>query len=432
MIESPLAPGFSIGNLDFCFGIDSVASLFDIIDGNDFGGEWSFISGPPISNFDVRQGTISSSGLPVGRYVFEYRVNEDGLCPLGTVRADVNINETPEAMAGDDFELSCDIRSATLGIPDPNIPDLIYEWSGGVSDSTISNPTVNNGGVYVLTVTNQNTGCFDRDEVVISEGMGIPQLDISKQNISCFGENDGFISVNGINGGSPPYLFSLDGAPFSTQNSFDDLPFGTYEFVVEDSEGCQDIEIIEITEPVELSIDLTTNSGIFTIELGDSLRLSTNIIGDYDTILWFPNIGLDTCLTGCTSQTVSPEISTNYIVQIANEEGCTAEANLQIVVLNSRFVYIPSAFSPNGDGINDIFQIFIGKNVVSVKDFSIFDRWGESLFQRKDFIPNNTTDGWDGLFRGSFMQSGVYVYYVEIEFSDGKTEIFKGDLTLLR
>ena len=70
--------------------------------------------------------------------------------------------------------------------------------------------------------------------------------------------------------------------------------------------------------------------------------------------------------------------------------------------------------------------------MVMVKDFAVFNRWGEELFHQKEFVPNNSNDGWDGWFRGRRAPSGVYVYYAEIEFSDGKSDIFKGDFTLLR
>ena len=114
-------------------------------------------------------------------------------------------------------------------------------------------------------------------------------------------------------------------------------------------------------------------------------------------IFWRPDEGIDTCANGCLSLTVQPEISTTYQVIITNEQGCTASSNFPIIVLNTRNIYIPTAFSPNNDGLNDIFQIFVGKNVVQVNDFAIFDRWGEEVYRNKDFLPDNSTTGWDGL-----------------------------------
>ena len=430
-IENPLAPGFSIGNHDLCTGVDTTVSLFDLIEGFDFGGYWHLVSGQAVPNLDLSQGDFSSTGMLAGRYIFEYRVNEDGLCPLGTVNADVFVNQTPFADAGDDFELNCDVRSAQIG---PNLvnPNFEFSWVGAVSDSTISNPIVTNGGTYTLRVLDPNSGCFDTDEAVISEGNGIPQMETNSENISCFGFEDGIIEVLGVSGGVPPYLFSLNGAAFSDQNNFQNLLPGSYTLEIEDSEGCLDSEVFQLDEPIELSIELVSNLGSNTIERGDSVVLSTNITGVFDTIIWQPVDGLATCLNGCLSQIIAPEISTSYQAVIVNSEGCSAQASLPIVVLNTRFIFIPTVFSPNDDGINDFFQIFTGKNVVMVKDFAVFNRWGEELFHQKEFVPNNSNDGWDGWFRGRRAPSGVYVYYAEIEFSDGKSDIFKGDFTLLR
>ena len=104
-----------------------------------------------------------------------------------------------------------------------------------------------------------------------------------------------------------------------------------------------------------------------------------------------------------------------------------------MVVLPKRAVYIPSAFSPDNDGINDIFQIFARPGIVeNIHTFQIFDRWGNLLFEQTDFLPNNPSFGWDGIFRGKLMNNAVFAWYAQIEFIDGETELFEGDVTLLK
>jgi len=433
-VETPLNPGALIENLVLCEGIDTIVSLYDLIEGFDLGGEWSQISGMPLTGLSPTDGIISSTDLIPDRYVFEYRVNATGFCPSGFVRVEVSLNPTPVADAGDDFELNCNQRSTTIGTPPNADPDLIYSWTGNVSDSLSPQPRVGEGGTYVLTVSNQISGCSSTDEVIILEGAGIPQLEIEGSDITCFGENDGTIGISSTTGGRPPYEYSLNGAPFSNITQFDELPAGLYTIEVRDDEGCPDSKLFEIIEPEELSIDISTtlSGGDNTIEFGDSVTLSANITGIFDMIFWRPDEGIDTCANGCLSLTVQPEISTTYQVIITNEQGCTASSNFPIIVLNTRNIYIPNAFSPNNDGLNDIFQIFAGKNVVQVNDFAIFDRWGELMYRNQDFVPDNSTMGWDGQHRGKFMQSGVFVYYAEIEFTDGAKVLFEGDFTLLR
>jgi len=108
----------------------------------------------------------------------------------------------------------------------------------------------------------------------------------------------------------------------------------------------------------------------------------------------------------------------------------------------TRRVYVPNIFSPNGDGLNDLFTIFTSTDALSVNTLQIFDRWGERVYQSPtNFIPNIDTGGtpsgqinhgWDGTINGQIAPNAVYVYMAEITFIDGKTEVFTGDLTLSR
>jgi len=94
---------------------------------------------------------------------------------------------------------------------------------------------------------------------------------------------------------------------------------------------------------------------------------------------------------------------------------------------------VPNAFSPNGDGANDVFQIFAKPGTVKkIKSFLVFSRWGETVYQYFNFQPNNQDYGWDGMYRGQQMKPAVFAWFAEIEFTDGKTEVFEGDVTLVR
>jgi gliding motility-associated-like protein len=96
-------------------------------------------------------------------------------------------------------------------------------------------------------------------------------------------------------------------------------------------------------------------------------------------------------------------------------------------------VYIPNIFSPNGDGENDEFTIFADqKAVVNIHYLQVYSRWGELLWERHDFPPNDVSLGWDGTFQGLPMNPAVFVYQAELEFIDGRKELFKGDVTLER
>ena len=95
-------------------------------------------------------------------------------------------------------------------------------------------------------------------------------------------------------------------------------------------------------------------------------------------------------------------------------------------------VYIPNAFSPNDDGNNDYFTLYATDAIKSVKSMKIFDRYGEFIFSKQNFQANIDAQGWDGTFRGQTAANDVYAYLIEVEYADGKTERFVGDVTLVK
>ncbi|MFN7118542.1 MAG: gliding motility-associated C-terminal domain-containing protein, partial [Saprospiraceae bacterium] len=107
--------------------------------------------------------------------------------------------------------------------------------------------------------------------------------------------------------------------------------------------------------------------------------------------------------------------------------GCDSIRTLDLQVGS---IYIPNAFSPNGDDINDTFQVFAKSEAVSIKNYQIFDRWGSLIYEAKDFLINDNKKWWDGYAKGKKMNDGIYVYYIEISCSDNIIP-FKGEITIL-
>lgn len=117
---------------------------------------------------------------------------------------------------------------------------------------------------------------------------------------------------------------------------------------------------------------------------------------------------------------------------VIDENGCEGTDNIIIRVNKVRNVLIPNAISPNFDGINDKFVIYTGVGVAAINKVAIYDRWGERVYFKGLFEANTNTDVWDGTHRGELMNDQVLFYVVEVLFTDGEVEIFKGDLTLMR
>jgi len=231
-------------------------------------------------------------------------------------------------------------------------------------------------------------------------------------------------------------MFSLNGAAFTDQNTFDNLTPGIYSLVLEDANGCQDSTSFDILEPNQFTVTLSGN-GSNIIQLGESVQLTAVGSEAIDSIVWSPDTEFDVCDPttdpDCLSQLVSPGAATTYSIIAFNAAGCEAVANLTLQVENTEDgVFTPNAFSPNNDGINDIFLPFTNQTVAVIKSFMVYDRWGEPVHKAFDIEPNDLSGGWDGTFKGNVLNTAVFVWFVEVEYNNGTTRLFEGDVTLFR
>ena len=112
--------------------------------------------------------------------------------------------------------------------------------------------------------------------------------------------------------------------------------------------------------------------------------------------------------------------------------GCMAQASLMLDVDPRYVVYIPNVFSPNSDGTNDRFTIFSNNEVEEVVMLEIYNRWGNLVFSKSNFPPNDPSYGWDGLQNGDLLNPNVFAYRAIVKYSNGDEQSFKGDVTLLK
>jgi gliding motility-associated-like protein len=269
--------------------------------------------------------------------------------------------------------------------------------------------------------------------VVIQSSQEIPVPDIILKPISCYGENDGMITINAVNGGLEPYLFSLNGSPYSEALAYPFLQPGVYDLSIIDANGCENMVTFDMQQPQELHVELIVYiEGDHVILLGDSARLEALVTvpaDSLDLVSWQPSalLSCDSCL----SPIAHPVETTTFSVTVENN-GCRATDEMTIFVKRNHPVYVPNAFSPNGDGLNDVFTIYAGPQTARIKSFLVFNRWGETVYTYKDFAPNDPAAGWDGTHRGKPMNPSVFTWFAEIEFIDGYTEVLEGDVTLVR
>ncbi len=245
---------------------------------------------------------------------------------------------------------------------------------------------------------------------------------------NCSDSMDGLISAT-ASGGDPEFSFSLDGGPFVASPNFFNLGAGMFDIDVVDIKGCEGTIEAELIGPPPLIVDAGPDQ---TVDLGFDATIAAGLSpgGANVDIIWTP----DTLLScnDCLNLTLTPPGQTTYTITVVDENGCLSVDEITIFVNNVRPVFIPNAFSPNGDGRNDFTSVFAGPAATIVNSMQIFDRWGTLVWEGTNLPLNDFNSGWDGTFRGEPMNQQVFVYQASIGFIDGVDLLFKGDLTLLR
>lgn len=440
LVNAPVEAGQATDPLEICSRTISIINLTDALSGADAGGSWRDFSIPPIDNgFNPGIASFTTTNTSPGNYQVAYIVEGLSPCPADTAIVEITINATPIADAGPDQVLDCLINTVSLGGTNTSIGgNLEYQWvaTGGSTLMTTDEPFTNTTqpDEYELTVIDPESGCSESDIVLVTSDVAFIVPFASLSPISCFEANDGSIVIDSILGGTPPYAISLNDGPFQTGNVFGPLTPGFYDLRFRDEGGCESSLQFDLQEPDDIQVELITNvqSNDNQIELGDSVRLSLQLnipSNAVDTVIWSPG-SLD--CKSCLSQTVTPYETSTYGVTVIDGNGCSASDVLTLFVRKNRKVFVPSAFSPNNDGNNDVVMVFAGQEVQQVRSFRIFSRWGETVFQATNFPPNDPRYGWDGYHRGQLMNSGVFVYFAEVEMIDGEVVLVKGDVSLMK
>ena len=320
--------------------------------------------------------------------------------------------------------------------------NIQYLWGAGINaDINSSTATGLGAGSYAVTIVDA-LGCefplvFDvtsPDPVTFELEPILPIL--------CPGDLTS-ITVNTAAGGNGQselfYTFSVDGgAPQTLGTNIEVFP-GDHIITVSDisDAGCSSDTIIVIDGP---SPSVLEYPDFIEVELGDSSILSPDVLAlttplDPDSIFWTPTDFLNFSNGDPLTPTVMPLDDITYFVEAYDLNGCYISAELTVEVDKNRNVYVPNIFTPDGDGINDLFQPFTGFGVEKINYFRIYDRWGEMIHNRLELGPLNEIDplaAWDGTFLGKDMNQGVYVYLIEVKFLDGRVLLYRGDISLMR
>jgi gliding motility-associated-like protein len=424
------ATGLALAPTAFCEGTVQLQGLGNLLNGADAGGSWTFLTGPsaPGSSFDPNAGTLAIQTLVPGAYGFQYGISAQAPCTNVTTDVSVIIHPNPIANAGAGQSISCLNPTVTLGQGQTPPSTYTLSWIGpGLPASNLANPVINTPGVFILTVLEIQTGCSSADTVVVSGSNDlITGLQVDEKGASCPGITDGFIEAILVTGGTPPFLYSLNGSLPQPTPLFDALTSGPYTLQVTDAIGCSRDTTITLQAGSGFTLDLGPDWNVIA---GTPVAIQATLYPGTTTLtslIWNP-IHPDGCTT-CTGFAITAVQDVTYSLIATDVNGCQASDEVTIRVTLPKRVYIPTAFSPNGDGLNDLFYVHGGPEVLRVKSIQVFDRWGNAIYRKDDILPNDHTVAWDGTFRGRFVGQEVYVYSAEIEFVDGSSRLYKGDV----
>ncbi len=431
LADQPLS-GMADVPSEICLGTNTNTTLSNQLIGADPGGQWSFVTGPsnPGTDFDPAQGVVSTQNLLAGTYSFQYEIIAQAPCQNVSTTVSLQVHPNPVADAGADKAIDCLQPTVSIGSANAPTPGQIISWSGpGLNGISTANPSVNVPGTFVLTVTDPNTGCSSSDQVLVTGSNDlIVAINVEGKGNSCPGSTDGYIEVTNIQGGTAPYQYSLNGGSTNSTGLFTPLPGGNYQVMVTDAIGCSRDTTLVLTSGFGFALDLGPDQNV----LAGTNVLIQALINPISTSLfeldWSPALP-DGCTT-CTGFSFSASQDITYSLIATDENGCTASDQVNIIVTVPRRVFIPTAFSPNADGLNDVFYVQGGSEVLRVISLQVFDRWGNAVFRNDDTPVNDYEYGWDGTFRGRFVGQEVYVYSAEVEFIDGSTRLYKGDVLI--
>ncbi|MCF8239250.1 MAG: FG-GAP-like repeat-containing protein [Saprospiraceae bacterium] len=220
------------------------------------------------------------------------------------------------------------------------------------------------------------------------------------------------------------------GAGLPKTDSLSGIPAGLYSVMLVDQWGCITLDsvVLEASPGLQFSIpaQIVTIPGA-TIQL--AINGDTTVTGT--TIEWTPL--LPAFCAHCFSQSFSVQSETLLEIVIVDSSGCRYELSTLVIldVNDDHKVFLPNVFSPNGDGINDLWQIQPSGPVQSW-ELNVFDRWGNQVYLRKGGQQDLQQFGWDGSFRGEEMDPGVFVFEFSILWLDGSTTNRAGEMVLIK
>ncbi|MFT7611555.1 MAG: gliding motility-associated-like protein [Parvicellaceae bacterium] len=357
-------------------------------------------SGGTTYNWNTGGSSSSEVVSPSTATTYEAYVEDANGC-IDTVQFLVNVNPLPNiSISGNDSICIGDSTVLTA------VGGIAYTWSTTEVTSSISvNPSTTS--TYTVTGSDINT-CSNTVSVIITV-LPPPTASITGDTLVCQGSP---ILLVASGGGS--YLWNTG----ATTTFITDSPVTTTSYSVVASVGtCSDTAQYTVNVTPTPAADAGSD---VTIIIGQTVDLFAS---GGSTITWLADPTLS--CTNCDDPTAAPTSSTTYCAEVI-ENGCVDTACVTVTVdIQCGDLFVPTAFSPNGDGSNDCFKVY--SNCLKTLNLVVYARWGEVVYESSD-----VDACWDGTYKGEELNTSTFIYIVEVSLLDGTTESLKGNISLIR
>ncbi|TVR77128.1 MAG: gliding motility-associated C-terminal domain-containing protein [Chitinophagaceae bacterium] len=326
-----------------------------------------------------------------------------------TASADLSFDFTEISLSGTDaFCEENPSGTASVDIVGPHSPYSIA-WSNGTNDTETLEELL--PGLYSVTVTDTEN-CINIDTIEIDF-----QYEVTADVNTLVQDCTGIAEAIALSGEEPfTYAWSDGQSGVQAEN----LSPGSYSLELTDVNGCQTIQNFTVEAPDGFTIEVLGPTD--TLDAGEPAALNVEVIptGNYNFV-WTPSNTLDNA--GIQAPVAVSGTTTTYNVEVTDlNTGCVEEDNFTVFIRSYDYM-VPTAFTPNSDGVND--KLFVVPAAfLEVLEFKIYNRWGQ-------LIHDNPTP-WDGYFQGVEQPIGVYVYYMVVKDQTGQTNTLSGNVTLLR
>lgn len=361
------------------------------------------------------------AGLSAGQY--QVKVKDVNGCLSTTVLVDI----TPSFGVGIialPTNSTCGFANGIITAnPIGGVAPFQYSINGGTTYQTSNIFTGLLAGLYTINIKDGNNCLNTSQQITVSNTAGA-NVTATSANATC-GFANGKITATAI-GGTPPFQYSINGGTtFQSFNVFTNLAPTNYTVTIKDATGCINNTTISVSNtPIPiLQVFAGRDTSVVIFQPLQLNALDINNTG-FVSYTWSPTFGLNRPDIKAPTAILDKDFA--YEVIATTADGCIATDSIKIKVTYTSEIYVPSAFTPNGDGKNDVLRPkLIG--IKELKYFAIYNRYGVLIYKS-----NNENQGWDGFIKGAAQNTGTFVWMAEGVDYLGRTIFRKGTSMLIR